>query len=67
MTLTGSPGSLIALLLWVYYTSPTALGGAELTREIVGHRERAREQGAQEDWARLVHAPPVSQAPSAIQ
>lgn len=47
VTLAGSLGSLIALLLWVYYTSLMALGGAELTREIVERRERAREQGAE--------------------
>jgi len=44
VTLAGSLGSLIALLLWVYYTSLMALGGAELTREIVEHRERARDR-----------------------
>lgn len=48
VTLAGSLGSLIALLLWVYYTSLMSLGGAELTREIVEHRERTREQGAEQ-------------------
>jgi membrane protein len=42
VTMAGSLGGLIGVLLWVYYTSMIALYGAEFTRVVVQRREARR-------------------------